>query len=86
MRLTAPGVARAAAIRDARASVLSSALAVLAPAHRRDLAAAVDELLAAVTSSRWDADHLCLLCDEEACGGEACPVERAAVAAEEPEA
>ncbi|MFM2045767.1 MAG: hypothetical protein RLY86_4343 [Pseudomonadota bacterium] len=82
LTLTAAGRTMADGIRRARADAVTRALAGLDPAGRGHLAWAVDQVLAAVTTGRLQADHLCRLCDEQACGGDACPVECRAIALE----
>lgn len=83
LALTTAGRATANRIRDARATTVARALTPLDTAARRDLTRLADLLLAAITTGRDQADHLCRLCDEGACGGSACPVECRAVALEQ---
>jgi DNA-binding MarR family transcriptional regulator len=77
LRLTLTGEAARASILAARAAALEAALAPLTQAERAALDGLLDRLLAGLTTGRTQADHLCRLCDEDACG-EGCPVERAA--------
>ncbi len=77
LQLTAAGHTKRGQIITARAAVLHTALSHLAEPHQAALADIADTLLAALTTSRTQADHLCRLCDEQACG-ENCPVERQA--------
>lgn len=75
--LTVEGARMRTAMLDARATAVAQALAALPAAGRAALAPALDAMLAALTSGREGADHLCRLCDEDACGA-GCPVERRA--------
>jgi DNA-binding MarR family transcriptional regulator len=77
LRLTPAGAAARAAILAARAAALEGALAPLTAPERAALDGVLDRLLAGLTTGRRQADHLCRLCDEDACGA-ACPVESAA--------
>ena len=79
LRLTPLGVKRRAAIFAARASVLAAALDLVAPERRSSLGNLAATLLTGLTHSREDADHICRLCDEDACPDERCPVECKAV-------
>jgi MarR family transcriptional regulator, negative regulator of the multidrug operon emrRAB len=79
--LTATGRAAAAAARQARAEALEPTLAVLRPSERRTLAALMDKVLAAQTTSSERSRWICRLCDPDACGHpRRCPVTRAAMA------
>ena len=75
--LTDAGARRRCAILAAREEAAAAVLAVLPERDRAALALALDAMLAAITTDRVQADHLCRLCDEEACGAD-CPVERRA--------
>jgi DNA-binding MarR family transcriptional regulator len=77
LRLTPAGESARAAVLAARAAALEAALAPLAESERAALDGLLDRLLAGLTTGRAQADHLCRLCDEDACG-EGCPVEREA--------
>lgn len=77
LRLTPAGEAARSSILAARAAVLEAALAPLTEAERAALDPLLDRLLAGLTTRRAQADHLCRLCDEEACGAD-CPVEQTA--------
>jgi DNA-binding MarR family transcriptional regulator len=77
LRLTPAGQAARAAILAARTAALEAALAPLTEPERAALDGLLDRLLAGLTTGRAQADHLCRLCDEDACG-EGCPVERTA--------
>jgi DNA-binding MarR family transcriptional regulator len=77
LRLTPAGEATRAAILAARAAALEAALAPLTERERAALDGLLGSLLAGLTTGRTQADHLCRLCDEDACGDD-CPVEREA--------
>jgi MarR family transcriptional repressor of emrRAB len=79
LRLTSRGAAIRQDILMARASVLSEALALLNRVKRAQLGEILSALLAGLTHSREEADHICRLCDEDACPGRRCPVECKAV-------
>ena len=78
--LTAEGEAMRARLMAARAAVLLDAMDGLPGAEREAFARGVARVLERLTTSRTVADHICRLCDEEACGRNDCPVERRAVA------
>lgn len=75
LRLTEGGKERYELVRATRAEVLERTLSVLTAKDRAHLERLMSVLLTALTESRPVADHLCRLCDEAACGGDACPVE-----------
>lgn len=58
----------------ARESVLKKALITLSPQNQDVLHGLVSQMLENMTTSRDQSDHLCRLCDEDACGPD-CPVE-----------
>lgn len=76
LTLTPAGVALVARLRAARAGVLSGLTAALDPADRAAAARAVTAMLCRLARDRRTTDHLCRFCDEAACGGPDCPVER----------
>ncbi|MCC5972638.1 MAG: MarR family transcriptional regulator [Rubellimicrobium sp.] len=78
--LTAQGEAIRTRLMAARATVLGRAIGGLAGPEREAFARGVAGILERLTTSRAIADHMCRLCDEKACGGEDCPVERRAIA------
>jgi MarR family transcriptional regulator, negative regulator of the multidrug operon emrRAB len=78
--LTAEGEAMRVRVMAARAAVLGRAMDGLGGAEREVFARGVVGMLERLTTSRAAADHICRLCDEEACGRDDCPVERRAVA------
>lgn len=79
--LTDAGERLRTTILAARARALEPALHALPAQDRPAVAAALDAMLAALTEGRAQADHLCRLCDETACGDD-CPVEARARAIE----
>jgi DNA-binding MarR family transcriptional regulator len=79
LRLTPEGEAVWTSIRNARQEVLSAALDAVGPRDRAHLDRIIVAMLARLTTGRREADHICRLCDEVACGGDRCPVERRAV-------
>lgn len=80
LHLTPEGTALRARLMAARAAVLEDAPAAVPAPDRAAFDRAVTQVLERLTTDRTAADHLCRLCDEAACGGDACPVERRAVA------
>ena len=52
-------------------------LSSLTAAERRQLEPVIEKLLGALTSDRWDARHICRLCDIPTCQKPACPVDQA---------
>jgi DNA-binding MarR family transcriptional regulator len=78
--LTTEGEAMWVRLLAARAGVLSDAMEGLSGADRDAFARGVVGVLERLTTSHLVADHICRLCDEEACGPDDCPVERRAVA------
>jgi MarR family transcriptional regulator, negative regulator of the multidrug operon emrRAB len=81
LSLTARGVALRTRLLDARRAVIEKATGPLQPKQMEQLEAIVEVMLAALTDGREAADHICRLCDENACPPETCPVERKAVRA-----
>ncbi|WP_210528331.1 MarR family winged helix-turn-helix transcriptional regulator [Rubellimicrobium arenae] len=77
--LTEQGIALRSAAMRARAEVLEGAVSVLEDDERGALERGMARLLQNFATSRAVADHICRLCDEEACGRNNCPVERRAV-------
>jgi MarR family transcriptional repressor of emrRAB len=76
--LTAKGAEAAARVLAGRERALSDAVAVLTPGERKALTAALEKVLACITTGRAHADRICRLCDLAACPQPACPVELAA--------
>ena len=81
--LTAKGAKAASRVLASRDRALSDAVSPLTPAERKALTAALEKVLARITSDRAHADLICRLCDLAACPQSACPVELAARAAQD---
>lgn len=81
LHLTRTGAARRKAILEGRRRILDEALAPLSAKQQDSLTTLVETLLGRITSGRQSADHICRLCDEDACPQDSCPVE-CAVSAE----
>lgn len=81
LHLTRSGTARRRAILSGRRRVLGEVLAPLSAKQQDSLTALAETLLGRMTAGRQSADHICRLCDEDACPQESCPVE-CAVASE----
>ena len=75
LHLTRSGATRRKAILEGRRQVLGEALAPLSAKQQDSLTALVETLLGRITSGRQSADHICRLCDEDACPQDSCPVE-----------
>ncbi len=73
--LTPHGAARRRGILQGRREVLTDALSPLSPQEQVLLTRLMETLLGALTQDRQDADHICRLCDEDACPQDRCPVE-----------
>ena len=78
--LTAAGMGLRAKAMEARADMLAQTLAAVPAGEREVLTRVLSRILEELTTSRTAADHICRLCDENACGRDDCPVERRAVA------
>ena len=76
--LTDKGNQAAARVLGTREDALTDALSALGPGERKALTAALEKMLAAITTDRVHADHICRLCDLAACPEKVCPVELAA--------
>jgi len=76
--LTEKGSEAAARVLDRRRQVLHDATASLDASERKALTAALEKVLAAITTDRVHADQICRLCDLAVCPEPACPVEQAA--------
>jgi MarR family transcriptional regulator, negative regulator of the multidrug operon emrRAB len=78
LHLTRAGRARADALRRRRLDTLSDLLGELPPADERRLTALLEQLLAALTTDRASARHICRLCESDVCGHpDRCPVTQA---------
>jgi DNA-binding MarR family transcriptional regulator len=75
--LTPAGRRAALAAARKRLEILGQMLTPLAAAERRQLEPALEKLLGALTSDRWDARHICRMCDIPTCQMPACPVDQA---------
>jgi DNA-binding MarR family transcriptional regulator len=82
LRLTAAGHAMRTRILAAREDAIDSFLGAIGETERASLRDIVSAMLVKATTSRHVADRLCRFCDEGACGGNQCPVERRACAIE----
>jgi DNA-binding MarR family transcriptional regulator len=80
--LTDKGKQAAARVLGSREDVLTAALSPLTLGERKTLTASLEKVLAAITTDRAHADHICRLCDLSVCPERVCPVEQAALADE----
>jgi MarR family transcriptional regulator, negative regulator of the multidrug operon emrRAB len=76
--LTGKGTEAAARVLSSRQEALDGALSTLQPGERKALTTALEKVLAAITTDRAHADHICRLCDLAVCPDNTCPVEVAA--------
>jgi DNA-binding MarR family transcriptional regulator len=84
LALTAMGRRRAKALQARRLAAVDKALASLGPNERVGLEKALPALLAALTTGRAAARHICRFCDHGVCGRGRCPVGTAATAIDGP--
>jgi DNA-binding MarR family transcriptional regulator len=77
LRLTAAGLAAAAAVRRRRAAALSQLTASLSAAERAKLLPLLERITAALAADRAGAVATCRLCDRSICcgTGEGCPLQ-----------
>ena len=75
--LTPAGQRAALAAARKRLEVLDQMLSALTTAERHQLEPVIEKLLGALTIDRWDARHICRLCDIPTCQMPACPVDKA---------
>jgi MarR family transcriptional regulator, negative regulator of the multidrug operon emrRAB len=75
--LTPAGQQAALAAARKRLEILNQMLSPLTAAERRQLEPVIEKLLGALTSDRWNARHICRLCDIPTCETPACPVDQA---------
>jgi DNA-binding MarR family transcriptional regulator len=75
--LTPAGQGAALAAARKRLEILDRMLSALTTAERRQLEPVIEKLLGALTIDRWDARHICRLCDIPTCQMPACPVDKA---------
>jgi DNA-binding MarR family transcriptional regulator len=73
--LTGKGTEAAARVLGSREEALAGALSTLQPGERKALTAALEKVLAAITTDRAHADRICRLCDLAMCPDKTCPVE-----------
>ena len=78
--LTGKGAQAAARVLGGREDALTAALSTLSLGERKTFTATMEKVLAAITTDRAHADHICRLCDLSACPERVCPVEQAALA------
>jgi DNA-binding MarR family transcriptional regulator len=79
LRLTAVGSSLAERALEGRRKALATMLHPLDQRETKTISALLSKILMNHTTSRRSADRLCRLCDEDSCGGDKCPVERAAI-------
>jgi MarR family transcriptional repressor of emrRAB len=77
LALTPAGQRAALAAAGKRLEVLGQMLAPLTAAERRQLEHLLEKLLGAQPTDRWDARHICRLCDFPTCQMATCPVDHA---------
>jgi MarR family transcriptional regulator, negative regulator of the multidrug operon emrRAB len=75
--LTPAGQRAAQAAASKRLDLLGRMLSPLTAAERRQLEPVLEKLLGALTTDRWDARHVCRMCDIPTCDMPACPVDQA---------
>ncbi len=75
--LTPAGQQAALAAARERLEILDQVLSPLTAAERHQLEPVLEKLLGALTTDRWDARHICRLCDIPTCEVPACPVDQA---------
>jgi MarR family transcriptional regulator, negative regulator of the multidrug operon emrRAB len=75
---TAAGRSSVRSMRNARRTTLMQLIGTLAADVAADLDRVLDPLLAALTSSERQSEHICRLCDEAVCPQDRCPVTLAA--------
>jgi DNA-binding MarR family transcriptional regulator len=81
--LTGKGQRVADALLVERRRVLEHALELLSPAERQALTPVLEKLLYGLVPDREHCDHTCRLCDFDDCPQDICPVEQAAIQAEQ---
>lgn len=82
VRLTPRGRRVASRLRQEREHALAAALATLDAEERTHFGSLVEKVLAGLTTDRWQARHICRLCDHGLCqGARGCPVDQAATGA-----
>jgi MarR family transcriptional regulator, negative regulator of the multidrug operon emrRAB len=79
LALTPVGLSLAVRALEVRRKALATMLRPLDQRETEAIRALLSKILTNHTTGRRSADRLCRLCDEESCGGDQCPVERAAI-------
>jgi DNA-binding MarR family transcriptional regulator len=77
LALTRAGERASRAATGERLELLDEILAPLTLQERRQLELLLEKLLGALTKDRWDARHICRLCDFPTCETPTCPVDQA---------
>ena len=78
LHLTARGIKVAKLIVQSRRTAVAMPLEVLTASEQKTLEQLLDKVLRALTPDRERCDHICRLCEVNACPQEICPVELAA--------
>jgi len=82
VRLTPRGRRVATRLRQEREHALATSLATLDAGERAHLGSLIEKVLAGLTTDRWQARHICRLCDHGLCqDARGCPVDQAATGA-----
>jgi DNA-binding MarR family transcriptional regulator len=79
LALTPAGLSLAEHALEVRQKALATMLFPLDQGEMEAMRALLSKILTNHTTGRRSADRLCRLCDEDSCGGDQCPVERAAI-------
>jgi MarR family transcriptional regulator, negative regulator of the multidrug operon emrRAB len=79
LALTPAGLSLAERALEVRQKTLATMLLPLDQKEIEAMRALLSKILTNHTTGRRSADRLCRLCDEDSCGGDQCPVERAAI-------
>jgi len=79
LALTPAGLSLAERALEVRQKALATMLLPLDQREIEAMRALLSKILTNHTTGRRSADRLCRLCDEDSCGGDQCPVERAAI-------
>lgn len=82
LRTTRAGAARARSLTESRNAAMAPLLESISAPERDRFLSTVETLLAAATTSRSAARHICRHCDHAVCHGEDCPVGSKATALE----
>jgi DNA-binding MarR family transcriptional regulator len=79
LALTPAGLSLAERALEVRQKALATMLLPLDQREIEAMRALLSKILTNHTTGRRSADRLCRMCDEDSCGGDQCPVERAAI-------